>query len=309
MNNLEEIKQHVDNIFNDYVLHYLSYEGGSGGEFLVTKLRQYAPAYRTENTSTYLNNSNKTILAINHLLTVIYFSRLDNGNLQDIKDLIIKELCRIANNDPAEVIKLIESTRDILTTDYANLCKLHLTKNSYFDQSNTWTLYVDCQNSFNYIKRLRFLKVFNNKWEVDLILDNYKINYWKDAEKIHILDNFTTWIKNKGIKELEEIYVPCIFYENISNDFKSYDQLLSITPTELYKRYSETLDSTYELKKDFYDETSANTNRINISRLFEKNYLEDFFQITDSNFRADLLEWHVKNLRLLNAHGLDHHII
>jgi len=303
-----EIKQLIDGIFSDYTLHFLAYAGGSGGEFLISKLREYSPIYRTKPESSYISGSNKTILNMNQFLTVIYFSRLDDGNLEDLKNLLLTEILRMGDGDIDKTRSLVESTRNLLNKNKPNLCKLHLTSNSYFDKTNTWSLYVDNANSFNYINRLRFIKVFKNKWSIDQIVENYKINY-KKKDKLHLLDDLAIWASDKGISELEEIYLPCIFIDNIYKNFKNYDELMSHSPDMLYKTYHKELDLTYEAKENFYSDMSAKSNKIYFSRLLEPGYLESIFDITDPGFRKDLIGWHENNLRLLHEHNLDHDII
>jgi hypothetical protein len=292
----QAVRQCITDIFDQYTLHYLAYQGGSGGEFLISKIRQYSEIYNTKNTSSTVESTNRTILQMNHFLSVIYFSRLHNGNLRDIKDLIFTELSRIANGDLNLVLSMIDSTNSILIPNKANLCKLHLTSNSYFNKENTWSMYIDNKDSFDYVNKLRYLKVFKNKWTIDKIIDNYKINFWKLSDKLDILDKFATWANNKGINEIEEIYIACMFIDHVFSDFENFEKLLSVPADELYLQYSSDLDDSYENRKDFMEETTANTNRIYYSKLLDKGYLEDMFKISNSDFRKDLLEWHDKNM-------------
>jgi hypothetical protein len=296
MINEQIARQHIDNIFDQYNLHFLAYQGGSGGEFLISKIRQYSEIYSTDNTSLTVESMNRTILLMNHFLSIIYFSRLNTGNLNDIKDLIFTELCRVANGDLNAVVSMIDDTTSILVPNKPNLCKLHLTSNSYFNKENTWSVYIDNKDSYDYISKLRYLKVFKNKWSIDKIVDNYKINFWKLGDKLELLDQFSNWAQYKGITEVEEIYVACMFLDQVFSDFKNFNELLAVPADELYLQYATDLDDSYENRKDFLDSATVNTNRIYYSKILDNGYLEDMFKINDSNFRKDLLEWHHKNL-------------
>lgn len=292
----EQIKQYINAIFEQYPLHYFAYNGGSGGEFLITKLRQYSNIYKTDADAFTLNATNRTILQVTPFLSAIGFSRLDDGNLDDIKNLIFSELFRVSEGDLHKVVEIINSTRRMLVTNKPNLCKLHLTTNSYFNKSNTWSIFIDNKESFNYINKLRFLKVFNNKCSLDLIVNTYKMNFWKLGSKLNTLDEFAAWAKSIGINEIEEIYIACMMSDYIFPDFKDFKELLSIPTTELYYKYINYLDGPYENNIQFFHKTTINTNRIYFSKLFEKGYLEEMFQITNDEFHKDLLEWHHKNL-------------
>jgi hypothetical protein len=296
MSNEQIVRQHIDDIFDQYTLHFLAYQGGSGGEFLISKIQQYSEIYNTNTTSTTVESTNRTILQMNHFLSIIYFSRLHTGNLNDIKDLIFTELSRIANGNVDSIISMIDSTKSIIVPNKANLCKLHLTSNSYFNKENTWSIYIDNKESFEYVCKLRYLKVFKNKWEIPSIVDNYKINFWQLGDKLDLLDKFSACTQHRCITEIEEIYVACMFIDHVFHDFDSIDDLLLVPADELYLRYSKDLDDTYENRKDFLNDSTVATNRIHYSKIFEAGYLEDMFKITDSNFRRDLLEWHNKNM-------------
>ena len=304
MINEQIVRQRIDDIFDQYTLRYLAYQGGSGGEFLISKIRQYSEIYNTDNTSMTVESMNRTILLMNHFLSIIYFSRLHDGNLTDIKDLIFTELCRVADNDLNRVIPMIDDTKSILITNKPNLCKLHLTSNSYFNKENTWSIYIDNNDSYDYISKLRYLKVFKNKWSIDKIVDNYKINFWKLGNKLDMLDQFSTWTLNNGITEIEEIYIACMFLDQVFSNFKNFEELLSVPADELYLQYATDLDDSYDNRKDFLDNATVNTNRIYYSKLLDNSYLEDMFKINDSNFRKDLLEWHHKNLDAVSKLGL-----
>lgn len=300
----QQLKQQINDIFDQYALNYLAYNGGSGGEFLITKLRQYSNIYKTDADALILDKTNRTILHVTPFLSTIGFSRIDNGNLEDIKNLIFNELLRISAGDLNEAIKIINDTRPMLITDKPNLCKLHLTTNSYFNKTNTWSIFIDNKESYNYINKLRFLKVFNNKSSVDSIVDTYKINFWKLGSKLTILDEFAAWATGVGITEIEEIYISCIFSDLIFPDFKDFKELLSISSNELYCKYIHCLDGPYENNIQFFHDTTVNTNRIYYSKLFEKGYLEEMFQITDNSFSKDLLEWHHTNLEAVSKSDL-----
>jgi len=297
----QQLKQQINDIFAQYQLHYLAYNGGSGGEFLITKLRQYSNIYKTDADALRLDENNRTILHVTPFLSAIGFSRLDNGNIEDIKNLIFKELLRVSAGDLNEAIKIINGTRPMLVTDKPNLCKLHLTTNSYFNKTNTWSIFIDNKESYTYINKLRFLKVFNNKSSVDSIIDTYKMNFWKLGSKLTILDEFSTWSKSVGITEIEEIYIACMMSNYIFPDFKNFKELISSTTTELYCKYINYLDGPYENNIQFFHDTTVNTNRIYYSKLFEKGYLEEIFQITNDEFSKDLLEWHHKNLNAVSS--------
>lgn len=304
MNDIQ-LKQYIDDIFNQYSLHYLAYNGGSGGEFLITKLRQYSNIYKTEVDVLTLDKTNRTILHVTPFLSAIGFSRIDNGDLKDIKNLIYKELYRVANGNFDDALSIINFTRTMLVSDKPNLCKLHLTTNSYFNKSNTWSIFIDNKENYKYINKLRFLKVFNNKCSLTSIADTYKMNFWKLTDKLELLDNFITWATSVGINEIEEIYIACLMSDYIFPDFTDFKELLSVPTKDLYFKYINYLDGPYENNTQFFHDTTINTNRIYFSKLFEKGYLEEMFQITDDNFSKELLEWHHKNLDAVSKSGLD----
>ena len=304
MNDIQ-LKQYIDDIFNQYPLHYLAYNGGSGGEFLITKLRQYSNIYKTEVDVLTLDETNRTILHVTPFLSAIGFSRIDNGDLKDIKNLIYNELYRVANGNFDNAISIINSTQTMLVRDKPNLCKLHLTTNSYFNKSNTWSIFIDNKESYKYINKLRFLKVFNNKCSLSSLADTYKMNFWKLADKLELLDNFIAWATSVGINEVEEIYIACLMSGYIFPDFKDFKELLSVPTKDLYFKYINYLDGPYENNIQFFHDTTINTNRIYFSKLFEKGYLEEMFQVTDDNFSKELLDWHHKNLDAVSKSDLD----
>ena len=304
MNDIQ-LKQYIDDIFNQYPLHYLAYNGGSGGEFLITKLRQYSNIYKTEVDVLTLDETNRTILHVTPFLSAIGFSRIDNGDLKDIKNLIYNELYRVANGNFDNAISIINSTQTMLVRDKPNLCKLHLTTNSYFNKSNTWSIFIDNKESYKYINKLRCLKVFNNKCSLSSLADTYKMNFWKLADKLELLDNFIAWATSVGINEVEEIYIACLMSGYIFPDFKDFKELLSVPTKDLYFKYINYLDGPYENNIQFFHDTTINTNRIYFSKLFEKGYLEEMFQVTDDNFSKELLDWHHKNLDAVSKSDLD----
>jgi len=300
----ESIRKNIDSIFNEYKLHYISYDGGSGGEFLIAKLRQYSPLYKTNIEYEYYDNNNRTRLPISDFFAILSFSRINNGNLNDLKDLIFRGLYRKSNCNLETVSEMVDYARTLLVKDQPNLCKLHLTSNIYFDKSNTWTIHIDGEEWFDYTKKLRYFKVFEQVSKLKHAINNNKANFW-NSPSLSVLDEFNLWAQNKGITEIKEMYMACIMMPEIFKNFSSFEELLNTPSRDLYMTYRSLLDKNYNRKKVFYEEISKNTNRILFSRFFEPGYLEDMFSITDPNFRKELITWHENNLKLISDAGLD----
>jgi hypothetical protein len=74
---------------------------------------------------------------------------------------------------------------------------------------------------------------------------------------------------------------------------------------KLWERKVSTFDPNAKLKdfkKDLYKKSVENNyNIIQMSKMFEKGYLEDIFNIPGNDFHKDLMTWHERNLLLISS--------
>lgn len=326
MTELEDLAADIaDKLLNHYKLHFISYIGGSGGEFLVSNITKYSDLYnknlydrdnntvvkdelqRTIPAYTKVSVTNRTSIDSGYILGSLLFLRQQTSTISELKDFLVKKIMDLTDRDLQYELNYILPN---LSTTKPTLIKTHIPTNQYFTTDNTWEIILDTRESFNYVSALRFIKVLNNKITSAKAMDIYQSNVKSSPGLSARVPMLWQYIKDNNIKEIKEMHINALSNQNIADKFNNFKvpnnfiKFLECDPMELYKLWAPKWDeNTIKINTD----AALGKNKINFSRMVnEKSYIESMFGIDpNSNFYADLRLWHKKNKILIRHNGLD----
>ena len=315
----------VDKLLNHYKLHFISYIGGSGGEFLISNISKYSDLYN-KNLYNRDNNiivpndgfvraiparanvasTNRTSIDSGLILSSFLFLRQQTSTISELKNFLVKRILTLSELDLQYELDYILPN---LSTVEPTLIKTHIPTNHYFTTGNTWEIMLDDHESFNYVSSLRFIKIFNNEVPTTKAIMMYEDNIKSVPALAKRVPMLWQYLKDNNIEHIKEMYINALCDENISkkfNHFKStndFIKFLECEPIELYHLWAPKWD---EDNTNINNNRALGKNKINLSRMItEKSYIESMFGITNSNFYAELQIWHRKNKSLIKAAGLD----
>jgi len=299
MNNFELIR----NVLLNYPQYYLMYRGGSGGEFLTDNISEYSSKFRkiaqSQKSTTSLNRTHLTLPIFYQMVSMV---KTKTNNLDDfISD--IERLHKI------KCIDIKQSTDDaisfLLIDDAIPIVRTHLSRNSYFNKQNTHMILVDTPDWYNYREILLFLKTNKTyqctsrkeiedvfKYEIDTSINNLKAH-------TRLLDSIDWAVKN-NIISISNVHAEIIAATNIP-----FSDIFIEDALQLFKKYNH-VDNSFLDYYNFYEPKLKNqVNIIEFSKLFNKGYLEDMFDIESNEFHDKLIDWHKNNLKLMSNNGFD----
>ena len=305
MNHIEQLKK----LFNSPNLRWLQYFGGSGGEFLNLSVNKYSPLfydYSSNSDNEFANyNVNRFKCPSPTILEPLtYGFEIIGGGVDELVNFLIE----YHTQQDRDIDALISEFRNFidLAEDKPLLIKVHPSGNSYFRGSSNYFISIDSISEFKFIlflvytkmkqtlpyydrysrtvfqKRIINLKkgglVIDNDFLDKLLFDSEKYDTFHAAVFFAINPFSINHIKNIPYFLESEGYYLDYLYQLISN--QSPDNM------EVMLQY---------LK---FSIGMSNNTKIQFSKFTDAGYLEEFFKITDDNFRKDVLDWQAKNLNL-----------
>jgi len=293
MTRLEKIKQILDN-----KQEFLMYPGGSGGEFLAKNILKYSKKYTNPPTAMFnFPELNKTMYNMPE-----FFDLLSMKTPIDI--ISYNELLTNILNDPEYSDHVLTEAIDYQSKGKNLLIRCHTNYNEYF-HNKTYYIHWGDVRWFNYVGILYAIKV---KAETVNVIKRIR----HEASKLDNIDTSVNvepiidYIKNSGLSMVNNIRFD-VLTNKLIQEKPSIEYAFTAPIYELHRRYS-----LYILKTPLM--RSGNVNRylagnmifIDYRKLFSKGYLEDIFEIDNSGFNEELLEWHDRNLAVMSKFNFDH---
>ena len=202
------------------------------------------------------------------------------------------------SNSPLSIDSSIEQVKLFLkTTDKLQLLPQSIINNSYFNKNNTYYIFTDKYEWYEYMANIEY----STTWQTVVPITNFD---WviQFRKSFNILQGISTsaydrlfeLVKTKNLISLKEGYI--VYLQLVSPDYDLTDYL--DTPLiDLFNRYKLLLPTKYEEYKNKIAEMNFmnNVNVIEYSKLFNPDYLQTMFTITDDRFYTALIEWKNNN--------------
>ena len=275
--------------------HFLMYRGGSGGEFLISKIYQYSEKYKNANPNQWsITDVNKTKIRHPEFFELLLKIPQENKGAfnyllkHDISDEII---------DQAE--EYLENCGDSTP-----LFRCHYINNSHF-LSKSFLVYLDEERWFDYSGLLVSLKNKYTAEQVVATLEYHKSRYGTvDCDIADVSKNIIDFMNSSDMDKIHELYIYCLGISRITNNLSFFD-ILNMSPAELYFKYKAAVMMDYTAYRNDAVQKSVHK-LISYSKYFDRGYLEDMFEISSTVFHDELIGWHENNLALLSENGVDH---
>lgn len=285
--------------------NFIMYAGGSGGEHLVIKLKQYSDMFRDPNIKyNSVPNKNRWMIDANPFELAIASEYSSRWKSRHVKDWSPIEFARLIIDNMSrkfsytEVCRIIDnSINSIENSNGKSLFRKHLSGYSCFTDSNTYL--ITCNSSWvEYSRHLFAYKALMRKYknEEDILFRLRRVPFYLSDRK----DMLTDYVKNFGMDsyEMNEAKIALI----CSTNKYSISQIL---PMDLEDASIMYVKANMDIETKVKDLNESPGFKIDMLQLFDKSYMEDLFHINDSQFHEDMLIWHERNLELLSSHGHD----
>lgn len=267
-------------------LDYLMFRGGSGGEFISSLIFKYSNTYKNPDVlSSYQNEVNKTEIHYPHFFGVICNLPQQNANLTEY----------FGNTSDEDLIE----AEEFLTKYPRFLIRTHYTNHQLL-LDNTFFLLLDEERWFEYAGLLAALKNQCSIADIPYIFNfrNFKLNKRLSDEEL-LKTKIVESMQQNGLEKIS-IFQSDILHSSLA----SIDEVINTSIPMLYQKYKYAIHGDYETYVNAMKRKNVKK-IINFSNIFNKGYLEDIFDVTDPSFHEGLMNWHEKNLNLLQENGID----
>jgi hypothetical protein len=283
------------------------YRGGSGGEFLTELISKYSNKFRNVDQSIISKNTsnNRTEILFPVFFKIVSTTRTKTADLNDL----ILDIQKLHHLEKIDITQSTNEAISFLTSDSRPpLIRSHLSRNSYFNKSNAHTILIDTPEWYAYREMLLFLKTknaplhFTSRSELENIF-KYEISCaFNNLPAHNRLIASMDWLMDNKITTIYDIHIEIVATINIPFSFAD---IFYKTPLEIFKQYNH-INNSFSDHYNFYEPKLRNrVNIIEYSKLFNKDYLEDMFDIKTDEFHTKLIQWHNDNLNLITQNGFD----
>jgi len=311
-----ELKMNDDelilNVLTKYPVYYLMFRGGSGGEFLTNLISKYSSKFRSNvSRNIEVTPQNRTLVKLPCFFHLVNYCNLTyTSSITDLIEVLKTKhifLNHSIQDTVAEAINYLEQD------DKPPLFRCNILSNSYFDKNNTYLIWADNEKWYTYIGILLFIKDTSNIEYCYTVEDKIKFfeydqsRYINDIELTTLLNSALDYVIKNDITTLYPIQLDTVTYMRYDKKI-TFEEIFSAGPIDLYNKYF------YKIMGDFegysnYQIPSLKEREvtvINYSKIFEKGYLEEIFNIDHNiEFHTQLIEWHEKNLSIMVERGFD----
>lgn len=300
------------NVLSKYPVYYLMFRGGSGGEFLTNLISKYSTKFRKNGfTNISVTAENRTLIELPS------FFHLVNH-------------CNITSESPmSDLIEVLKAKHDFLKYDlkksineaitYLNqdekppLFRCNILSSSYFTKDNTYLLLADDEKWYRYIGTLLFLKdpgvehYCQNDQDRIKFFEYDRCRYINDTELSTLLKDGLDWVLKNKVSKICGMQTDTITYMRYDKSI-TFEEIFNSTPIDLYNKYFYKIMGNFERYSNYQIPSlrQRGVTIINYSNIFTKGYLEEIFDIDyNSEFHEQLIDWHEKNLSIMDAFGFD----
>ena len=287
--------------------NWLQFPGGSGGEFFALLISKYSPIYESLTNITTVNSDNRTLIELPKFFKMMASVPALDGDLTNLCEGIIRD-SKILRLDLDK--ELVIAEKFILDKKY--LLRIHYSFNDYFTKQNTFAIIPDSVQWLEYTSLMCVIKAGGYRMNHELAsmyFDEYTIKRGTDRKKY---DDALTWMIQNNQSEIYFGHIQCIEY---MDEIGGYKDVFAMSLKDIYNFFANKINNNIDVPwcqvyhPEFIPQTQALlTSRMNIidyTKIFEKGYLEDMFNITDPEFYNELIAWHTKNLSLIESHGFN----
>jgi hypothetical protein len=273
------------------------FRGGSGGEFLISKIYQYSNKFKNIN---YIKKDdeigNKT-----RIFYPAFYERLFTVPQQ--QPLILSHLLKLVDSNMLDEVEVYLENY----INYTPLHRCHFINSNYFIK-RSFLIFLDEERWSDYGGLLACIKNRTSRLDLEPSLtfnyNRYKTLPYNDlAEVDTIIKQVVEYLDSNNLDSISEIYARCLINKKIT-DVDSADTVLNMPVGELYYKHRYSLAGTYSDYRQIANLPFLKI--VNYSKYFEKGYLEDIFEIDSTTFNDELIEWHEKNLELLSEYNIDY---
>ena len=285
---------------------WLQFPGGSGGEFFALHISKYSSIYENLTHLTTVNKENRTIIELPKFFKLMASVPAMSGNLNDLYDGIIRD---------AQILKLdLNKELDIAENFIKNkkyLLRVHYSVNDYFNKQNSFAVIPDNELWLEYTSLMLVIKACSYRIDYNLAsiyFDEYTIKNNKDRKKY---DDALKWMLDNNQTEIYFGHRYCIEY---LEEIGSYKDIFAMSLVDIYNFFfnkikEKPLPSCPVYHNNFIQESkdmlTGKVNVIEYTKIFDKGYLENMFNINNPMFHQELLEWHTKNISLIKSYGFE----
>lgn len=312
-------KQEIENVLFDNPQHYLMAGGGEGMEFMSTLISNHSTKYwKNESLITDKNRSHVKLPWFYTIMSnMITYDNSIPKMIDDLYNLLVEHTAynneQMSNrpgwhHNPEDMNSCISNVKNFYSIiDKPPLIKTHFSNSDYFTKDNTFFIYPDEYKWFEYKWHMWYIKVWNGKIKAvdfDWVFHTRKTMFLLQGKSCSAYDRLLTLVKDN---KMEEMFEGHIAYLDLADPDIDLDGYLDIPMVELYRRAVLDLPEKYD--KWVNSLKTMNTfNKVNVieySKIFQKGYLEDMFEISSDNFNDEMLKWHNKNLSVMEKFSLD----
>jgi hypothetical protein len=295
----EKMVNDLKRFFKRFPLDYMMYPGGTGGEFISAKINEYSKKYQRIDYHTE-PDLNRSMVANTQMLSSITFCRSNSDDPDEIYKLMIKEML-----DRNETLEYSISKIYSLVQNRKFMFRVHLAKNPFFNTSNTWGLYADKEEWWDFSNCMRHIKVYGRVAPKDLVMDSLRLFFKFTESEQERFDELTSIINERGITMIKEGHAQIITNDKLFKEVGDIKTVLEMSNLDMMPVY-QLLYGKWEIKSKVNKSMLENVNMINLSQIFDKGYLSDMLDIDQEHFfLAELKNWHKTNVILMKRNGFD----
>lgn len=286
--------------------HWLQFPGGSGGEFFALLISNYSPHYESLGDITMINSDNRTMTELPKFFKMLASVPSEKGTIDDLCTGIIRD-CELLRLDLEQEMALAEN----FIKDKKYLIRIHYTVNDYFGKHNSFAILPDNDIWLEYTSILKVIKAGGYRIDhglATIYFDEYTTKRGTNRDRY---DRALNWMLDNGHKEIYFGHINCIEY---MEEIGSYKDVFNMSLVDIYNFFNNKIKTGFVPWSPVYWPEFINETReligdkfpiIEYTKIFQKGYLENMFDITDDTFNRDLLAWHDKNISLLESYGFD----
>ena len=298
----------IQDVLCNYPQHYLMFRAGSGGEFLSDLIAEYSDKFRKfdPKRKQVIKHTNRTLLQLPFFYQSVSAVRTQSTNFDNF-------LMDIYNIHKFNNVDIRTSTNDAIS--FLNeqtappLFHIHISINQHFTKNNSYLLLLDTAHWYNYIDILLLLKtqlpiICNTNEE---LIDAFKYQLGASINNVDtykLLNDALEWTMKNNIKTVSNIQIDTLPLMTADPTI-TFDDIFCNSPVDVFKKYNHINNKFLDYYNSIEPRVRDSTNVIEYSKLFNKGYLEDMFDIKSDNFHSKLLQWHDNNLKLMTRHEFD----
>jgi hypothetical protein len=298
----------IQDVLCNYPQHYLMFRAGSGGEFLSDLIAEYSDKFRKfdPKRKQVIKHTNRTLLQLPFFYQSVSAVRTRSTNF----DNFLMDIYNIHKFNNVDIQTSVDNAISFLK-EHASppLFRIHISFNPYFTKHNSHMLLVDTEHWYDYKEILLFLKAHtliecNSDVELTNVF-NYELgSSINNAVTHNLLNNALDWTIKNNIKKLSSIQIETVKLMALDPTI-TFDDIFYNSPLDVFKKYNH-INNTFLDYYNFVEPKMKNqVNIIKYSKVFNKGYLEDMFDIESADFHTRLIQWHDDNLKLMLENKFD----